>query len=41
VSPIFGLVKDKIFNIREELLAYCMDDVNVLSRDGVLLGICF
>ena len=25
-------MKDKIFNNREELLAYCMDDVNVLRQ---------
>jgi len=25
-------VKDKIFNNREELLAYCMDDINVVRQ---------
>ena len=25
-------VKDKIFNNREKLLAYCLDDVNVLRQ---------
>ena len=34
-SPIFGMVrgeKGKIFHNKEELLTYCMDDVNVLRQ---------
>jgi hypothetical protein len=33
-SPIFGMVRraDNIFSNNQELLAYCMDDVNVLRQ---------
>jgi len=31
-SAWYEWVKDKIFNNREELLAYCIDDVNVLRQ---------
>ena len=32
LSDWYEWVKDKIFNNREELLAHCMDDVNVLNQ---------
>jgi hypothetical protein len=31
-SALYAGVKDKIFNNKEELLAYCMDYVNVLRQ---------
>jgi len=34
-------IKDNIFRNRVELLAYCMDDVNVLRQACCVSGICF